>query len=81
MTENTIKQKVSRKETRTRIVSLTAQLDRHRQLQNLSNKLGVNVMAPNGVIWAFPNGDLTIGPTPAANSGSFSLFLPGGNRL
>ncbi len=32
----------------------------------------------NDIIWAFPNGRLTIGPTPAANSGSFIHFLPGG---
>jgi RHS repeat-associated protein len=48
--------------------------------QNLANKLGVPVQAPNDIIWAFPNGRLTIGATPAANSGSFIQFLPGGGR-
>jgi hypothetical protein len=47
--------------------------------QNLSNKLGVAVSAPNDVIWAWPNGALTIGPTPFMNSGSFVPFVPGGN--
>ncbi len=48
--------------------------------QNLANKLGVPVYAPNDIIWAYPNGRLTIGPTAEANSGSFVLFLPGGER-
>ena len=38
--------------------------------QNLANKLGVPVSAPNDIIWAFPNGRLTIGPLPNVNSGS-----------
>jgi hypothetical protein len=48
--------------------------------QNLSNKLGVPVHAPDDLIWAFPNGRLTIGPTQGANTGSFVPFVPGGNR-
>jgi hypothetical protein len=48
--------------------------------QNLANKLGVPVHAPNDIIWAYPSGRLTIGPTAGANSGSFVPFLPGGGR-
>jgi filamentous hemagglutinin len=61
--------------------------------QNLSNKLGVNVMAPDNYIWAFPNGSLsvmggrTIGsgatqrliPVPS-QPGSMNLFTPGAGR-
>jgi RHS repeat-associated protein len=48
--------------------------------QNLANKLGVPVSAPNDIIWAWPNGALSIGPTPAANTGAWKLFRPGGGR-
>jgi hypothetical protein len=48
--------------------------------QNLSNKLGAPVHAPNGIIWASPTGRLTIGPTAGSNTGSFVPFVPGGNR-
>lgn len=48
--------------------------------QNLANKLGVNVTAPNDTLWAFPNGKFTVGPTPNVNSGSWINFVPGGNR-
>lgn len=44
--------------------------------QNLANKLRVPVHAPDDVIWAFPNGRLTIGPTPLANTGKFLKFSP-----
>ena len=46
--------------------------------QNLSNKLGVPVSAPNDIIWAYPDGQLTIGQWPTSNTGSFINFLPGG---
>jgi hypothetical protein len=48
--------------------------------QNLANKLGVTVIAPNDIIWAFPNGRLTIGPAPLTNTGSFLPFSPEGFR-
>ncbi len=48
--------------------------------QNLANKLGVPVSAPNDIIWAWPNGELSIGPDEFTNSGSFVTFVPGGNR-
>ncbi|HTI72502.1 MAG TPA: RHS repeat-associated core domain-containing protein [Candidatus Limnocylindria bacterium] len=47
--------------------------------QNLANKLGVAVEAPNDIIWAYPDGTLTIGATAEANTGSFVRFLPGGH--
>lgn len=45
--------------------------------QNLSNKLGVTVYAPNNLIWAFSDGSLSIGATPFVNNGSFIKFVPG----
>ena len=48
--------------------------------QNLSNKLGVRVRAPTDTLFAFPDGRLTIGPTPNANTGRFVDFVPGGGR-
>ena len=44
--------------------------------QNLANKLGVDVMAPNDVVWAYPNGDLTVGPTQYDRSGGWDTFSP-----
>lgn len=46
--------------------------------QNLANKLGVPVSAPNNIIWAYSNGRLTIGATPTINNGSFINFMPWG---
>jgi RHS repeat-associated protein len=46
--------------------------------QNLANKIGVAVYAPDDIIWAYPDGSLSIGPLPIANSGDFMPFLPGG---
>ena len=45
--------------------------------QNLANKLGAPVTAPNGTLWIHPNGNLTIGTNPAVNSGSWFTFTPG----
>jgi RHS repeat-associated protein len=46
--------------------------------KNLANKLGVPVSAPNDVVWAWPDGTLTIGATPTANTGAWKWFTPGG---
>ncbi|MBI5820329.1 MAG: RHS repeat-associated core domain-containing protein [Verrucomicrobia bacterium] len=47
--------------------------------QNLANKLGVNVTAPNNTVWIHrPNGTLTIGPSADVNNGSWIPFTPGG---
>jgi hypothetical protein len=43
----------------------------------LRKKLNVPVSAPNNIIWAYPDGRLTIGITPTINNGSFVNFLPG----
>ncbi|MBD5461988.1 MAG: hypothetical protein HDR24_02840 [Lachnospiraceae bacterium] len=45
--------------------------------QNLANKMGVEVMAPSDIIWAFPDGKLTIGPKQYSNTGQWNIFLPG----
>jgi hypothetical protein len=44
--------------------------------QNLANKLGVPVTAPTKLIWAYPNGRLTIGTTAISNNGKFITFFP-----
>jgi hypothetical protein len=45
--------------------------------QNLANKLGVDVLAPTGRLWAFQDGRLTIGSIPGVSTGRFELFRPG----
>lgn len=45
--------------------------------RNLSNKLGVPVIAPNNLIWATQNGRLSIGALPGVNTGRFVGFWPG----
>ena len=45
--------------------------------QNLANKLGVEVTAPNNTVWIHPNGMLTVGPSATVNSGSWNVFTPG----
>lgn len=47
--------------------------------QDLSNKLGVDVLAPTNTVWIHPSGTITVGPPPYANSGSFDIFSPGGS--
>jgi RHS repeat-associated protein len=47
--------------------------------QNLANKLNVDVQAPTDTLWAFPKGNMTIGPTDTANTGTWETFTPGGN--
>jgi hypothetical protein len=47
--------------------------------QDLAHELGVDVVAPDDIVWAFPNGDLTIGQTPTANTGTWVRFSPGGD--
>jgi hypothetical protein len=48
--------------------------------QNLANKLGTEVLAPNDTVWAFRSGELTIGPTAEARTGDWVRFFPGGPR-
>jgi uncharacterized Zn-binding protein involved in type VI secretion len=51
--------------------------------QNLANKLGVEVKAPNDVLWAYPNGKMVVAPYaknggPNLNQqGAFRIFTPG----
>jgi len=45
--------------------------------QNLANKLGVEVLAPTAKVWAFPSGNLVVGPWPNQPSGSWVRFFPG----
>ncbi len=45
--------------------------------QNLSNKLGVNVLAPSDTLYIHPNNTMTIGSNPFQNTGTWNLFIPG----
>ena len=45
--------------------------------QNLSNKLGTEVIAPSNTVWIQPNGSLTIGRTGQVNTGIWNTFTPG----
>lgn len=44
--------------------------------QKLADLLGVEVMAPNDVVWIYPNGDIVIGPTEYENSGKWLIYKP-----
>ena len=33
-------------------------------------------MAPNDVVWIYPNGDIVIGPTEYENSGKWLIYKP-----
>jgi len=54
--------------------------------QNLSNRLNVEVIAPNDLLWAYPNGRMVIAPRSVinpglpdlSNIGRFVRFRPGG---
>ena len=61
--------------------------------QNLANKLGVTVLAPNNIIWAYPNGNMIIAPRASNDKksvqfwmphptirGEFKTYYPGGNK-
>jgi len=45
--------------------------------QNLSNTMGVEVLAPSDTLWAFPSGRFVIGPDEFTNTGVWRLFTPG----
>ena len=47
--------------------------------QNLANNMNVDVQAPTDTLWAFPKGNMTVGPTANANTGTWETFTPGGN--
>jgi hypothetical protein len=44
----------------------------------LARELGVDVKAPTDTVWIHPDGTLTVGPTPDASSGGWSVTTPGG---
>ena len=44
--------------------------------QNLSNKIGVPVIAPTDTLFVFPNGKTVIGPNQFTNSGKWRTFYP-----
>jgi hypothetical protein len=46
--------------------------------QDLANKLGTTVKAPTDQVWVWPNGQLTIGPSPTSNTGKWETFKPRG---
>lgn len=61
--------------------------------QNLANKLGVPVQAPNNYLWAYPNGQMVVAPGASNDPkswnfnrphptmrGTFVVYYPGGNK-
>ncbi|GHJ99405.1 hypothetical protein SY2F82_12030 [Streptomyces sp. Y2F8-2] len=48
--------------------------------QNLSNALGVRVMAPTEKVWAWPNGRLRVSDKQYGKTGEWRIFEPGGNK-
>ncbi|TKI57238.1 hypothetical protein E8L90_18230 [Brevibacillus antibioticus] len=54
-------------------------------IQNLANKLNVEVKAPNNIIWAYPDGMIVVAPRMVLNpnlpdlskTGKFTTFKPG----
>lgn len=48
--------------------------------QNLANKMGVEVIAPTDTVWAWANGELTIGATQFDKTGKWKSFKPYKNR-
>ncbi|GLY29020.1 hypothetical protein Kisp02_23850 [Kineosporia sp. NBRC 101731] len=48
--------------------------------QNLADKLGVEVLAPSGTVFAFRSGRLVVGPSPLTMSGRWIPFRPGASR-
>ena len=44
--------------------------------QNLSNKMGVEIIAPSNTVWAHSDGKLTIGPKSYINNGKWNSFKP-----
>jgi hypothetical protein len=49
---------------------------KHGFAQGLADRLGVTVRAPDDILWAHPDGKLTIGPDAFTESGSFIDFVP-----
>ena len=45
--------------------------------QNLANKLGTEVLAPDNILWVHGNGALTIGKTAVRNTGKWLKLVPG----
>lgn len=44
--------------------------------QELSNILGVEILAPSDIVWVDPNGNMTIGPTGEMNTGHWVKIKP-----
>jgi hypothetical protein len=74
----TLIQKSGQSGTSIRLISCSAGASSTGVAQNLANKLGIKVLAPSDTVWIHPNGTLTIGKTPTANTGTWVTFTPGG---
>ncbi|MFI0990496.1 RHS repeat-associated core domain-containing protein [Streptomyces exfoliatus] len=62
-----------------RLISCNTGCDGATAAQNVSNSLGVEVLAPSEVVWAFPNGRLRVSPKPYGRTGEWVTFRPGEN--
>lgn len=60
-----------------RLISCSTGANSNGIAQHLSNKLGVNELAPTDTLYIYPNGTTVIGPNPYTNIGNWALFTPG----
>ncbi|MDE6903376.1 MAG: hypothetical protein K2P76_00245 [Lachnospiraceae bacterium] len=60
-----------------RLISCSTGANPNGIAQQLSNKLGVNVLAPSDTLYIYPNGTIVIGPNPYNNTGTWEQFTPG----
>ncbi|MCI6215483.1 MAG: hypothetical protein MR659_00115 [Mollicutes bacterium] len=85
---NIIKRDKSLKNKPIRLLSCNTGADPNGFAQNLANKLGVKVMAPNKIFWCWPNGYHIVASRSKVDPripnlgdlGEFVEFVPGGNK-
>lgn len=76
-----------------RLISCNTGSDPSGFAQNLANKLGVPVTAPNNIVWVYPNGNMIVAPRMSNDRksvlfnyphrtirGAFVTYYPGGNK-
>ncbi len=59
-----------------RLISCGAGSETSKIAQEVANELEVNVLAPSDTVWAYPNGNLVVGPDASTNTGKWNKFSP-----
>ena len=59
-----------------RLISCSTGAKQNGIAQQLSNKLGVKVLAPSDTLYIYPNGSTVIGPNAYTDTGRWELFVP-----